>query len=143
MAYYAPIAVEGEVFEGEDKRLAFTIYDTSGYASPRDANAAVAAGTAPRQSLSGFALSWMVKRSKTDPDTAALITKTSSAGITVTDAAQGQGYVAVSAEDLAAIEAERTHHHELKRTNIGTRTVLAYGRFSVTQAVHDGPAETT
>lgn len=96
--------------------------------------------------ISGWALSWMVKRHPEQADNLALLTKTTGAGdiaiagvfnsnpdsnlqratLTLTD----------DATDTAAEVPPGLFHWELKRTDAGFETVLAYGTFEAIQGVH-------
>lgn len=81
--------------------------------------------------LTGTALKFMVKANRTDLDAAALISKTTSSGITLADqvASKGVAYIALSATDTN-IEPS-AHWWELQATDaIGVLT-LASGRFWV------------
>lgn len=116
------MALEANVqfFTGEDKILSFTIYQSDGSTA---------------QNITGWSLSWMVKADKTDEDDEALVTK-SGAGVTITNGAAGQCSVTVEDSDIAALVGGTRYYHELKRTDAGLETVLSYGTFRLTQAVH-------
>lgn len=119
MAIEHNIGVDDHWFTGEDKRLPFTIYQSDGVT---------------RQDITGWTLSYMVKRKKTDA--AALLEKTTADDITLTNAAQGEGYVQADEADTAPILGGRLHWHEIKRTDPGLQTVLMYGTLMRPQAVH-------
>jgi hypothetical protein len=138
MAYESPITLATLAFTGEDKGLAFVVYAPAAAGVTRaQHNAAIAADTAPRQDITGWALSWMVKRHKTDLDADALITKTTGdVEITLTDAEEGECSVPLADEDIAVITGERQYWHELKRVDPGFRAVLSFGAYVLNQAVH-------
>src|SRR5574338_326092 len=106
-------------------------------------------GEAP-PNVSGWALSWMLKRRKSDGDDEAIITKTSNAGgISVSgtynadpDLNEQRIYVAIADEDTAAVGSPAgpinpgSYRHELKRTDEGLETVLLEGSFYWKQGVH-------
>jgi hypothetical protein len=130
MALNADIADANRYFTGEDKSLAFTVYE------PGTSQAAAEAGSGTPQNISGWTLSWMVKRFKTDADADALVTKTTGDGIMLTTPASGLCTVTVEDSDIDALQAGATYYHELKRTNAGFETVLSQGLFVLSQAVH-------
>jgi hypothetical protein len=119
------MAIEADIiadyFTGEDKTIVFTVYQ---------------ADKVTIQDLSTFtAISWMLKGKKSDADVDALIEKTLGGGIVVTDATNGICQVTLGTADIALVLADKLYYHELKRT-VSPNTVLSYGRFSLTQAVH-------
>jgi len=92
-----------------------------------------------------FALSWMLKRNRYAPDSEALITKTTAAGGLVIAGL----YSAVLASNLQVVTltllaantqtlAAGRRFYELKRTDAGYETVLAYGAFTLLRSVHHG-----
>lgn len=105
---------------GEDKTLAVTIYQSD--------------GTTP-QNITGWALSYRLKRRPEDADSEAVLTKTTSAGITLTTPASGLCDVAIDDTDTDALPA-RSYYHELKRTDAGSEAVLVVGTVVVQQAIH-------
>jgi hypothetical protein len=123
MARQQNINAAAQYFTGEDKALVFTIYQSDEVTA---------------QNITGWTLSWMVKAARTDEDSAALLTKTTASGITLTTPLSGICTVTITDDDLndSDLEAGTTYHHELKRTNDGFETVLAYGTFLLNQAVH-------
>lgn len=91
---------------------------------------------------SGWALSWMLKKKLTDTDANAKITKTSGSGITVSgtfnsdpDTNTQVATVAVADTDSDSLVAG-AYEHELKRTDAGSETVLAYGTATLKRGVH-------
>lgn len=86
------------------------------------------------QAITGWALSWVLKRRATD--TTPLITKTTAAGsVTITDGPNGLCQIAVADEDTAAIRAG-LYVHELKRTDVGAETPLCTGTVELLQSKH-------
>lgn len=92
----------------------------------------------------GWALSWMVKRHKDQADNAALLTKTTAGGAIViagtfnaTPSVNTQrATLTVPDDDTDTEVPEGTYHWELKRTDAGFETVLAYGTLECVQGVH-------
>lgn len=126
MAIKQDINQSPDYFTGEDKDLVFTIYTS-------DARTARTAA----QDITGWTLSWMVKANRFDPDSAALIEKTTSDDIALTTPASGVCTVTVRDTDVNTLTGEVRYYHELKRTTSGAETVLAYGKFTLSQAVHE------
>lgn len=118
MAIETNIGPDDHYFTGEDKSLPFTITNAAGGI----------------QDITGWSLSWMVKRKKTNAD--AVVTKTTDGGIVLTLAVAGLCTVTVSDDDIAALVGGRLYYHELKRTDPGLETVLSFGTFMLGQAVH-------
>lgn len=86
--------------------------------------------------ISGWALSWILKRRPTDTDASALITKTTAAGsITITDGPNGVCQLTVTDEDTALIRAG-FYYHELKRTDPASETPLCDGTVVLRQSKH-------
>jgi hypothetical protein len=113
--------IRADYFTGEDKRLTFTV---------------VQGGTTTPQNLTGWGLSWMVKRKYADADASAIVAKTTPTDITVSNPLTGVCTVVVSDSDISAMKAGVLYHHELKRTDAGLETVLSYGTLMLQQAVH-------
>lgn len=93
--------------------------------------------------ITGWLISWMVKRHKADADGDAMIIKTVGDGITIVSAADGICRVSVEDDDIAAFEGGTQYWEEWKRTTAGFRTVLMQAPFVLGQAVHDNEAATT
>lgn len=117
------VDITTQYYTGEDKTLRFTIYEEEAHTTPQD--------------ITGWTLSWMVKKRKTYADADATLTKTTSSGITVISAANGVVDVVVSDTDIAAIKGGLLYFHELKRMDAGFETVLSQGTFTLQKAVHD------
>lgn len=108
-------------FTNADKLIKFTIYQADGVTP---------------QNITGWALSWMLKRRLTDPDANALVTKTTGAGsITLTTPLTGNCELIVTDENTAAVEAG-FYVHELKRTDAGAETPLCEGKARLRQSLH-------
>ena len=129
MAIEAAITGADEFYVGEHKPLTFTVY------GPDATDAQIAAGTATPQDISGWALSWRLKRSVDDPDTRTIATKTTGAGIVLTTPASGLCTVTVTAADTLRLPAGQ-YVHELKRTDSGFEAVLAHGPVTLLQGAH-------
>lgn len=116
---------------GEDKSLVFTIYVAG------TTRAAIDAGTASAQNVTGWALSYMLKRNFTDADSDALITKTTAAGsIALTTPASGIVTVTITDTDTENLEEGVPYYQELKRTGDGVEAILSQGQVRLRQSVH-------
>lgn len=120
MAIEQHVTADDQWFLGEDKSLVITVYQSD--------------GTTP-QDITGWALSWRLKRKLSDADASALLTKTTSSGIALTTAASGVCTVTIADTDTDDI-APDTYQHELKRTDAGQETVLLYGDCTLKRGVH-------
>jgi hypothetical protein len=92
--------------------------------------------------ITGYALSFMVKVHPSDPDLSALLTKTTVSGIVIagvfnaTPASNLQlATVTIADTDTDALN-PGLYTYELKRTDAGSETVLAYGRIEFIAVVH-------
>ena len=93
--------------------------------------------------ITGFGLSWMLKKSVNDLDAAAVVTKTvAGGGIAIAgtfNTAPGtntqRATVTVADTDTEAL-APGVYRWELKRTDAGLETRMAYGRVSLVRGVH-------
>ena len=121
MAVERNISPADDFFTGEDKTLPITIYQANGTTA---------------QNITGWNLSWLVKRKRLDLDVAAVVTKVTPTGITLTTPLSGLCTVTVTDEDIATLSADTLYYHELKRTDVGSETVLTFGTFRLRQAVH-------
>lgn len=94
--------------------------------------------------VSGWALSWMVKKSKSHADADASITaktvangKIAVAGIYDSDPDASTQVVRLTVVDTDTDAlSSGTYYHELKRTGDGVETILSYGTFTLEKAVH-------
>lgn len=116
-----------ELYIGTDHQFAFHVKDD-------DEDVAI--------DITAFALSFMVKRHRSDVDADALITKTTASGIAIAgtfNSAPGSNLqratVTLADTDSSAL-APGVRHYELKRTDDGFETVLAYGTFTFRRGVH-------
>lgn len=114
-------AISTNLFTGEDKAFVCQILDASG--NPQD--------------ITGWSLSWMVKRRKTDADADAIIVKTTASGIALTTPSIGICTITGDDDDLAALDGGGLHHHELRRTDTGYNTVLFFGPVIPGLSVHE------
>lgn len=89
------------------------------------------------QDMDGWALSFMVKKKKTDADADAKLHYTSdpSDGVTVADSV---ATVSVAAEDTddPSTHPPGTYYWELKRTDPGAEAVYGFGEFVMRRGVH-------
>lgn len=92
--------------------------------------------------ISGWTLSWMVKRKKSDADANKLLEKTTGSGITISgtfnadpDVNTQKATVSVADTDTDTLPAGLVYY-ELKRTDAGSETVLAYGPLDLKRSVH-------
>lgn len=93
--------------------------------------------------IAGWALSFMVKKRLSYADSAAIITKTTAAGgISITgtynadpDVNTQVATVTVTDDDSDG-ESAGVYYYELKRTDAGFETILAYGELELKQSVH-------
>lgn len=122
MAKTVNIGHNDEFFTGEDKTVRFTVAQADDV-TPQD--------------ITGWTLSWMVKRKPTDVDASAVITKTTASGIQLTTPEQGICTVSVTDDDTTTLKAG-LYYHELKRTNPGVETVLSQGTVTLRQSFHKG-----
>lgn len=120
MATKSDITADDDFFIGEDKSLVFTVTDAAGDAL----------------NISGWSLSWMVKRRRADADGSALIVKTTDDDIALTTPGDGVCTVLVADTDTDAMLPGTLYYHELKRTDAGFETVLAYGELTLRPSVH-------
>lgn len=130
MAYHQHVTSDDDVFIGTDVDFDVIVYD------PDATNADIAAGTATTQNITGWALSWMVKRTALDADEAAVVTKaTGGSGIVITNGATGEATITLADTDTDAVSSG-PYVHELKRTDPGEEAVLLEGTFYFRQTVH-------
>jgi hypothetical protein len=126
-----------DYFTGEDKTITFTVYLRPSGLTDAEFAAQIAAGTASIQNITGWGLSWMVKKKAAESDARALIVKTVGNGITLTSPTTGVCDVALTDDDInGVIDGREKYVHELKRTDSGSETVLCQGTFILSQAVH-------
>jgi hypothetical protein len=109
-----------DFFIGEDKVLPITIYQ---------------ANKKSLQNITAWTLSWMLKSSLDDADNLALLTKTTTSGITMTAPTSGVCTVTIADTDTDALQPGK-YWHELKRTDAGSEVVLCQGRCVLKRGVH-------
>lgn len=85
--------------------------------------------------LDGTALSFMVKRRKTDDDADALLTYTTSGGSPRVTTNNALVFVSVSSDDTDEFK-PKIYHWELKNTDTGAENVLGFGTFTMQRGVH-------
>ena len=66
------------------------------------------------QDITGCTLWWTLKKSKTDPDSAAILQKTNGSGITIVSAAGGTFTVRINSTDLSSIDSERLYYWDVQ-----------------------------
>jgi hypothetical protein len=121
VAVQKDITADDDFFQGEDKALLDTIYQSDGTTV---------------QNVTGWAISFMVKKHATDSDANAKITKTTAAGgIVLTAPLSGLITITLTKADTANLPAD-SYPYEVKRTDDGSETVLTEGRLTLRQAVH-------
>jgi hypothetical protein len=115
------ITADDDFFLGEDKSLVVTVYQSDGITL---------------QNVTGWAISFMVKKSATDADANAKVTKTTAGGgIVLTAPLSGLITITLTDTDTASLPAD-SYRYEVKRTDDGSETVLTFGRLTLRQAVH-------
>lgn len=126
MALEANITADDKFFVGEDKKIRLPVYADAALTTMQD--------------VSGFALSWKLV---TAPGQAALITKTSGAGIAVTGVFNASPSlntqrveITIDDTDTDGLSAAASYYHELKRTDAGLEAVLMHGRVRLKARVH-------
>lgn len=93
--------------------------------------------------IASWALSWMVKRFHSDSDASAILTKTTTGGHIVIagvfdsdpDTNAERATLTLTDTDTASLY-PGLYYWELKRTDDGYETVLAYGHMTFLQGVH-------
>lgn len=120
MAIRDDITKDDGLYTGEDKTLTITVYQSD---------------ESTAQNITGWSLSYRWKRSLSDADSDAVLTKTTSSGITLTTPASGLCAVAIADTDTDSLQPQ-TYYHELKRTDAGSETVLMTGTVVLRQALH-------
>lgn len=113
------ITAEDRFFTNSDKVLSFAVKQSDGESV---------------QDISGWSLSWVLKKYRTTPDASALVSKTGS-DITITNGPLGLCELTVEDEDTADIPAG-LYVHELKRIDAGAETPLCEGTAVLLQSAH-------
>lgn len=92
--------------------------------------------------VSTWSLSWIVKTHPQDADASALITKTTSSGITISGTYNSVPSTNTQVVNVDIDDTDTTsikpglYVWELKRTNDGNETVLAHGRIAILASAH-------
>jgi hypothetical protein len=121
VAVQKDITADDDFFQGEDKALLDTIYQSDGTTV---------------QNVTGWAISFMVKKHATDSDANAKITKTTAAGgIVLTAPLSGLITITLTKADTVNLPAD-SYAYEVKRTDVGSGTVLTQGKLTLLQGVH-------
>ena len=120
MAIRDDIDTDDAFYTGEDKTITATIYQADGVTA---------------QNITGWSLSYLWKRAKTDVDADAVLVKSTTSGIVLTTPVSGVCTITIADTDTDALTA-RTYWHELKRTDAGSETILTTGTVELQQAVH-------
>jgi hypothetical protein len=115
------ITEEDRFFTNADKLLQFHIFQADGVTA---------------QNITGWALSWVLKRRHKDADASALVTKTTGGGtISLTAPLTGDCELTVTDENTALMQSG-LYWHELKRTDAGAETPLLEGTVVLLQSLH-------
>lgn len=126
MPFEAPVTRDDRVFLGEDRKIKFAIYADTTQTTIQD--------------VSGWALSW--KLVSKAGDATALLTKTTSGGIAITGVFNASPSVNTQRIEVTIDDVDTdaltpgTKWHELKRTDAGLESVLAFGTFYLHQPAH-------
>lgn len=127
MAVERNLAESDRLFVGEDKQLSFTVFEADG-STPQD--------------ISGWALSWQVKKHASSMDPAILTKTTGNSGISITgtfdadpDVNTQRAVVTLTDDDTALLHTP-PYRYELKRTDASNETVLVFGALRTRPAVH-------
>jgi hypothetical protein len=89
--------------------------------------------------IATWTMSWMLKRGLDDVDALALLTKTPSITGTYSatvSANTQRAVVTIADTDTDGFVARAYYHHELKRMDAGSESVLAYGTAVLKRGVH-------
>ena len=133
MATHRDITRKDQVFIDTDRILRYTVWKGNPTA------AQIAANQAVPENVTGWALSWVLS----EVGGAALVSKSTSAGITITgsynvDPLLHTQRVDVLLEDADTVALARgTYIYKLKRTDAGEETVLAFGTLELLEAAGD------
>ena len=133
MAHEKHFTKDDDLFVGDDIALEFEVFEDDLVV---DDDGAYVSGTP--QDVAGWALAFAVRTSDTT-SAAAVLSKTTSAGITITGtfddvhADNTQRVVVAIADtdtyDGAVLVAPKTYRYSLKRTDAGSEKTLAFGKF--------------
>lgn len=118
MALLQPITANEGWFTGTDHVMQHTVYDDA--TTPAVVN------------ITGWALSWKLFGNKARAETA-IISKAVGTGIAITNGAGGICQVTIADTDTDSLLG-KTYYYELRRTDAGSETVLAYGPAELLQS---------
>jgi hypothetical protein len=120
MSRYAPITASAYFFIGEDKTLAFTVYD------PTATEPEIKAGTALTQDITAWTMEFTVRR---DPQSVAVtFTKTTDDDVVIIDGSLGQVDVYIRAADTQDLT-DGVYYYTLRRSDPDHHNDLAHGEF--------------
>lgn len=109
MGVEAPISRALNWMIGEARSFDFSIFQADGVTA---------------QNITGWALEWVLRP---NPESnVAILTKTTGAGITITNGAGGLCSVAIARADTLALPPD-IYAHSLRRTDSGSESVLSFG----------------
>jgi hypothetical protein len=113
---------------GTDQAYAFTVYTSAEKTTCRE--------------ITGWGLSFMVKRKFSDADLSALVTKTVGSGITISgsfdedpDTNTQVATVTIADTDTDSLNTG-VYRYELKRTDAGSEARVSFGTITFNQTVH-------
>ena len=92
--------------------------------------------------ITGWTLSFLVKRRPTDADVDALVTKTTAAGIVISGVFNASPAINTQKATVTMVDTETdaiaaaTYYWELKRMDAGSEQRIGYGRIAFNQTVH-------
>lgn len=92
--------------------------------------------------ITGWTLSFLVKRRPTDADVDALVTKTTAAGIVISGVFNASPATNTQKATVTMVDTETdaiaaaTYYWELKRMDAGSEQRIGYGRIAFNQTVH-------
>lgn len=142
MPYQRNITSADKIFYDTDQILRYTIY------APGATDAQIAAGTAIPQDVTGWSMSWTLRRKTGSPDPPLILKTTSGGGITITGVFNSDPLLNTQRVDVL-IEDKDTYdtsvnpivniepgmyQYALKRTDTANETILAWGSFELLQA---------
>lgn len=111
----ARTAQDARIWAGDHADLQFTVVDADGVAV----------------NITGATISW---KCAADADSAAIVTKTTASGITITNGAAGIFKVALAPADTTSISG--VYYHEAQMTLSGAVTTVAVGKLTIEKTLH-------
>jgi hypothetical protein len=127
VAYERNITKADNVHKGTDVDLDLIVHAADA------TDAEIEAGTADAQNITGWALSWVLKRKQSH--SSAKVTKTTGSGITITTGSAGEATIELTDDDTDGLE-HGLYYHELKRTDAGEESILIHGTFLLQRSLH-------